>query len=135
MANITIRKFNERFAKGDFDHPSVAVQCDAGWFDWFCRDASLVNKTKVLGKKVAQISNSPKVNVDGQYVFFKNNCPLSGPIYDDFRICDLESGDVIYTIVPKNPHSKKAEVWGVENLFEGPLVEGTWSDVRRFFGV
>ena len=44
-------------------------------------------------------------------------------------------GDVIYNIVPRSGHSGKAEVWGKENGFKAPLVQGTWKDIKKFFEV
>ena len=64
------------------------------------------------------------VDLDSTYVFFKNNCPFDGPLYDDFRICDIESGNVLYTVTPKSGHTGKAELWGRENDFEEPLKTG-----------
>lgn len=89
------------------------------FYDWFCKDSSLegrANKLKGLVKKLVAKFN---LNPNKVYVFFKNNCPMSGPLYDDFRICD-EDG-VIYTVIPKCGHSGKAEIWGRENNFKGPL--------------
>jgi hypothetical protein len=135
MKELSINQWVEKFEAGAFNASDVDTQCDAGWYDWFCRDSSLASKTKVLGKKVAQLSKSPLVNPDKTYVFFKNNCPMSGPLYDDFRICSLKTGDVIFTVVPKSGHSGKAEVWGPMNEFKEPMVEGTWNDVKAFFEV
>jgi len=135
MSDMNLKTFRDRFQNGDFDAADVHTQCDAGWYDWFCRDNSLANKTKVLGKKVLQIMNSDKVDIDNDYVFFKNNCPFHGPLYDDFRICDMKSGDVKYTIVPRSGHTSDAEVWGRDNDFDGPIISGRWKDVRAFFGV
>lgn len=105
-----------------------------GFFDWFCKDSSLLNKCHSLSAKVRMVAkHTNKFDPAETYVFFKNNCPGRGGLYDDFRICELESGKVLYTVVPKSGHSGKAEVWGVDNDFEKPIVEGTWKDVKNFF--
>lgn len=130
---INIKSWIESFDKGEFDSPSRFTQCQAGWYDWFCKDSSLADKTKTLGKKLKQIADSKKINKEKQYVWFKNNCPMSGPLYDDFCIADIESGDTLYTITPKSGHTGKAEVWGYENDFKEPLVTGAWRDMVKFF--
>ena len=135
MSNQSVRTFISRFDNGDFQSANTRTQCDAGWYDWFCRDSSLVRKTESLGKKVKQLAESSLVDLDKMYVFFKNNCPMSGPLYDDFRFCDIETGNVIYTVVPKSGHSGKAELWGQPNNFEGPIVKGTWKEIKNYFGV
>lgn len=133
--NMNIATFAVRFLRGDFDLNDRKTQIEAGWYDWFCRDASLEAKTRKLGQKVLQLMKSSKIDVEKNYVFFKNNCPMSGGLYDDFRICDMETGNVIYTVVPRCTHSGKAEVWGRENNFQESLVAGAWKDVKAFFGV
>lgn len=135
MTNMPIRTFINRFNSGHFESGSRKVQIDAGWYDWFCRDTSLATKTATLGKKVKQLAGSTKLNLDTMYVFFKNNCPMVGGLYDDFRICDMETSEVIYTIIPRSGHSGKAEVWGRENDYKEPLIKGSWRDIKSFFGV
>jgi hypothetical protein len=111
------------------------------WYDWFCRETSLHNKGISLLKKLKSVVNANrrsstlggKFNEVHTYTFFKNNCPMRGPLYDDFRICDITTGDVIFTITPKSGHNGKAEIWGKPNNFEGPLVSGTWKDVLTYF--
>jgi hypothetical protein len=57
-------------------------------------------------------------------------------LYDDFRICDIETGGVKYTITPKDTWEKgQASVYGRDNNFEKSLVVGNWNDVKKFFGV
>lgn len=132
---INIKQWIEEFDHHRWSIPCTEVQIKAGWYDWFCNESSLPNKTKVLGKKVKQIAESPKINKETMYVWFKNNCPLNGPLYDDFRFADIKTGNVQYTISPRSGHTGKAEVWGRENDFECPLVEGKWKDIKEFFGV
>lgn len=108
------------------------------WFDWFCKTSSLPAKTKNLVKKLAQLVkvNKNKFDPNDTYCFFKNNCPLVGSLYDDFRICDFDSGDVLYTVTPKDGHKvngNKASVYGKENEFALPLAEGDWSDILTWF--
>ena len=133
---MCIEEYLQRFDQGDFNSPDVNTQIDAGWFDWFCKDTSLRNKTYKLTGYLKQIVKSKKIDVKNNYVFFKNNCPLNGSLYDDFRICDPKNGDVIYTITPRSGHKNhngKGSVWGRENEFKEALFEGSWSEIKRWF--
>jgi len=137
MENYPIREFVKRFENAEFESSDVKVQCNAGWYDWFCKDSALRIKTMLLGDKLMQIKDSSKIDIDKNYVWFKNNCPCNGSLYDDFRIADLKTGDVIFTITPASGHSIDrgiATVWGKENDFKEPLVKGNWGDVLNFFG-
>ena len=99
MRNETsVREWQVKFNLLGFDNPDRRTQIDAGWYDWFCRDTSLTNKTKKMGRIIKQVKDGGKVNLDTMYVWFKNNCPLNGPLYDDFRFADIETGDVQFTI-------------------------------------
>lgn len=136
--NMTLIEWIGRYHMGEFDDPAVETQIYAGWYDWFCSDTSLARKTKALAPKVMKVAKSPKLAGKGDkvYVFFKNNCPVYGSLYDDFRICDIETGDVIWTVVPKIGFSDRkgqAELWGKENDFKGPIISGTWEDVLAYF--
>lgn len=102
------------------------------WYDWFCSTASLQNRGVTLLTRLKSIRKSNKFDPFKTYVFFKNNCPCVGGLYDDFRICDKETGNVLFTISPRNNHGE-AEVWGRDNGFNGPLVTGKWADVKAFF--
>ncbi len=94
---ISIREWVAAFEAGAFDSPDRRTQCEAGWYDWFCRDTSLANKTRRMGSIVRKVRGG-KVDIDRCYVWFKNNCPLNGPLYDDFRFADRETGEVQFTI-------------------------------------
>lgn len=134
------------FKRGDFVSYSTKVQCEAGWYDWFCRDDSLQPKTYKLYPKVEQIMGSTRFDNEKVYVFFKNNCPMDGSLYDDFRICDLETGDVLFTVSPSQGYTSLKEkrrqglikgtgaIWGKDNDFEEALLEGaTWPMIRKWF--
>lgn len=126
--------FNDLMTK-DFSEVLNDGNC-WGFFDWFCKDSSLKGKAKNLWGKAKSISRSKRFDAAKCYIFFKNNCPCCGGLYDDFRVCDVETGDVLYTVVPSKTTSngkRWAEVWGEDNDFEKPLVRGTWKDVRAWF--
>jgi hypothetical protein len=136
MKKINLNEWVKMFDNGDFNNPDFKTQCDAGWYDWFCSQSSLLNKTKKLGKYLKLIINSPKLSPEKQYVWFKNNCPMDGSLYDDFRIADIESGNTIFTIVPMSGHKSengKGSVWGKSNNFNGPLFEGSWKEIKKWF--
>ncbi len=134
--NITLREWLAKLNNGDFDNRDRETMCDAGWYDWFCKDEGLFGRFKRLAPKVKRIAKSSKINPDTMYVWFKNNCPCFGDkkLCDDFRFADMETGDVMYTVTPRDPYGN-AEVWGRENEFNGAIVSGTMQDVYNFFGV
>ncbi len=129
---ITIREWIANFVSGEYDAADVNTQIDAGWFDWFCKDSSLQKRTEKLGKKIIQICKSNKIDIDNSYVFFKNNCPMSGGTYDSFSICSMDKGDVLFWVA-KPSYSKNWEVFSPVNEFNEALVEGSWTDVKKWF--
>jgi len=133
-----LRQWIENHNDGCYNSRDREVQVLAGWYDWFCRDTSLLGKTNALAPKVKRLAKSPKINQDTMYVWFKNNCPMNGILYDDIRFADLKTHETVYTIVPRCGHANRrgqSEVWGKENGFQKPLVCGTWKDVLAFFGI
>lgn len=94
--------------------PDSEGQADChGFYDWFCSDSSLERRSRGLASKLRRfLKNNPELDTSRHYVFFKNNCPMRGGTYDDFRICSRETGKVVYTVVPKCSHSGMAEIWG-----------------------
>lgn len=137
---MTLNEFCKRFERGDFDDPFTSVQIEAGWYDWFCRESSLPKKTQTLGRKVVALKDSKRFNNEKVYVFFKNNCPMVGPLYDQFSICDLVSGDVLFCVqhLERGSHGCEHAHWELYDSnvgFSVPVVNGTWRDVMKYFGV
>ena len=95
---IKLSEWIQRFKSGEFNKPDTTTQIKAGWFDWFCRDSSLANKTIKMGSIIKQIKVGGKVDLETSYVWFKNNCPLNGPLYDDFRIADIENNNNLFVV-------------------------------------
>jgi hypothetical protein len=115
-----LKKQLEAFDKGIFLDSDGNESWCFNFYDWFCKDTSLERKARSLFAKVKKfLKANPQIDTTEVYAFFKNNCPMVGPLYDDFRICSPDG--VIYTVIPKCGHSGKAEIWGRENNFQGPL--------------
>ena len=95
---ISLLEWIGAFTLDEFLSEDVKTQIKAGWYDWFCKDSSLRNKTYKMGRIITQFKEGGKIDFKGCYVWFKNNCPLNGPLYDDFRIASLEDGEVQFTV-------------------------------------
>lgn len=132
MQKISAQEWIEQFNDEKFTTNDFKTQVNAGWYDWFCRTESLRNKTYKMGNIIKKIKEGGKVDLKNWYVWFKNNCPMVGPLYDDFRFADLETAHVMFTIQIKSPWSKhRYSVYGriplgngeYETHFEEPLFE------------
>ena len=95
---IKLSEWIQRFQSGDFENKNTKTQIEAGWYDWFCKDTSLANKTMKMGNIIKQIKVGGKVDLENSYVWFKNNCPVNGPLYDDFRIADIENNNNLFVV-------------------------------------
>lgn len=119
---ITVREWIEKFDNKEFEDKDVKVQCDAGWYDWFCRDTSLAGKTAKMGSIIRRITN-PDI-LDNHYVFFKNCCPMVGGLYDRFSICDLIDGEVSFCINISSPYEDAKFSVFTPKDWETPSFEG-----------
>ena len=121
---MNVSEWIGRFLAEDFSAYDVKTQIRAGWYDWFCKDSSLRNKTYRMGSIIKQLKVGGKIDFNNWYVWFKNNCPLNGPLYDDFRFADIATGQVQFTIqLDCCWNKKKYTVYGRKNDFEGALFE------------
>ncbi len=104
--NISVRQWQTMYRMGAFSNKNTSVQIEAGWYDWFCQDESLAGRLKQIAPAVMGITD-PFI-LDNFYVWFKNNCPLNGPLYDDVRFEPLsgERGGNYFLVIKDSPHEK-----------------------------
>jgi hypothetical protein len=111
MKKVNLAEQLNAFASGRIIDSEGSENRCFNFYDWFCKDASLERKANALFPKVKKfVAANPEIDILETYVFFKNNCPMNGPLYDDFRICN--ENEVLFTVIPKCSHSGKAEIWG-----------------------
>lgn len=143
----TLRRWIEKFKNGDFNltgnpYRDESISIDAGAYDWW-NDKTAVKWVERLGKKICEIAESGKIDIDKCYVFYKQNCPSAGPLYDDFRICDIKSGDVLYTFahIKKGCYGKEFSGWELWDFVNengskkthNEVMRGKWTDVKKYF--
>lgn len=93
-SEVTIREVLEDFSKLDNYF---------NFYDWFCSDKALEKRAKSLLAKLKFLVNEGLINPDTNYVWFKNNCPMVGSLYDDFRISSKD-GTFLGGFCPRSGH-------------------------------
>ncbi len=130
----SLTDFIQMYDAGHFNLNRIDDLIEAGWYDWFCKDHTLGNRTKKMISMVKAAAKSPAVDPDKVYVFFKNNCPMSGPLYDSFSICSLDKGDVLFWATAKCGHTGQAEVVEASDFGHNVLeTTGGIPAVKHFF--
>lgn len=135
--NISITEWIKKFDNGEFDEPDIETQINAGWYDWFCKDDKLQKKTMKLGKKLKSLLPTKLFNPDNTYVFFKNNCPVVGKLYDSFSICEISTGDVVFWVAPhcgySRSYNKLPVVVNVKEDNNKEYIFNNWHKVKYYF--
>ena len=80
---ITVREWIKRFNDGAYEADDFDTQVAAGWYDCFCEESELPGRLRTMGEIINKITN--EYILDNFWVWFKNNCPALGPLYDDMR--------------------------------------------------
>lgn len=123
---VTLREQLAAFERGQVLSTNGRTDDTGCWnfYDWFCKESSLKNKAVSLMKKVKRFVTAHNIDLDKHYVWFKNNCPMRGSLYDDFRISDIETGENKYVVTAKSGHTGMAEWHGPENRYTKPILSG-----------
>lgn len=132
-----MRRYIMNMTINEFLANPLATENDCfGFFDWFCRDNGLKSRMLKLKGRVAYLVKMGVIDGDKNYVIFKNNCPGVGSLYDDFRVIDIETDEMICGVAPSlgYDHLKgKCEFWKFEEKDgKRELVEFMFKDYKTF---
>lgn len=104
---LTIQEWIKAWDEGKFNKPDVDTMIEAGWHDWFCKDQSLFTRLKKMVPMIRMVAESRLLGPQPQYVFFKNNCPLDGKLYDSFSVCNISDSAVQWWIAAKMGYTRQ----------------------------
>ena len=110
---ITLREFLE--------NPVENSDSCSNFYDWFCSDKTLENRMLAMVPKLKFLVKEGILNPDKVTVWFKNNCPCDGSLYDDFRINAINEDETFLGgFCPKTGHDveNKCSVWTLEPEFK-----------------
>lgn len=105
-----------------------------GFYDWFCRDSSLEARYKRALVKVKQMVKLGLIDGDKHTFWLKNNCPMSGSLYDDIRFNTVDGDEYIGGVAPSLGYASmrgKCDYWLASEGFESNQFEN-WAAFKKF---
>lgn len=119
MKKISISEFIKDYAEHDLENQRE--DC-FGFYDWFCADGSLKRKAIAMIPKIKFLSNQGILNEKTTYVWFKNNCPMDGNLYDDMRFSLLDDDNTFLGgIAPSSGHTSEKGVCNLWTIVDSKL--------------
>lgn len=126
------------------NHPSInevienpeLLNHDGCWsfYDWFCVTETLERRARSFIPKLKFLVKEGIINGDTTYVWFKNNCPLIGSVYDDMRFSLLdEDNSYLGGVCPSLGYTNtkgEATVWTLKNGLEEHEFNN-WSELKK----
>ena len=108
-----------------------------GFYDWFCTDLSLKKRAKSFVPKLKFLVKEGLLDGDKLYVWFKNNCPMAGSLYDDMRFSTINGEDFKGGIAPRTGYTNKknkCSIWGFAKTNDKypPLIQDEFIDWSTF---
>ena len=107
------------------------------FYDWFCQEKALKIKSKLLMTKAEKVMTKLGLDPETHYVFFKNNCPAVGKLYDSFSICKMDGGDVVIWCAPSLGYDSKAGMAELVDMRirkdgeEGTITCNSWKELTH----
>ena len=105
-----------------------------GFYDWFCKDSSLEKKYQAALRQVRQMVKLGLIDGDKHSFWLKNNCPVSGSLYDDIRFNTIDGDEYVGGVAPWLGYSSMrgaCEYWLASENFNAHKFDN-WSDFKKF---
>ena len=103
------------------------------FYDWFCSDTALVNRALKFIPLLQLLVDKGLLDGDSNYVWFKNNCPMDGKLYDDMRISTIENSTFLGGFCLDCGHNsslKEASFWTIDQNSREMNYNKTFSSYR-----